>query len=208
MIGGLNANVATADWSPWRGAFGGLGTALTAAPRVAYAAAADAPTPIWTHRAAAGVVMACFSPDDRQLLVSSVDNDVCSLAVGGVEKVVDFALPRTGSRHNYTRSYYLEDGRHIITGSCEEPVVRILRTTCGRKLRDVVVTSDGVDDERCRAHDERGRVYVQSLRGDPHHPYRFGVLVAESLGSKGEGRARVRGIDLLEDDAKTATAYI
>jgi hypothetical protein len=50
---------------------------------------------------------------------------------------MDFKIASTGSAHNYTRSYYINGSDYIISGSCDENVVRICCTQTGRRLRDV-----------------------------------------------------------------------
>lgn len=43
------------------------------------------------------------------------------------------------SQHNYTRSYYMNGRDYIVSGSCEENIVRICCARTGRRLRDVVL---------------------------------------------------------------------
>lgn len=50
---------------------------------------------------------------------------------------MSFSISSTGSAQNYTRSYYMNGRDYIISGSCEENVVRICCAQTGRRLRDV-----------------------------------------------------------------------
>lgn len=52
---------------------------------------------------------------------------------------MDFDITSTGSAYNYTRSYYMNGRDYIISGSCDEHVVRICCAQTGRRLRDVYV---------------------------------------------------------------------
>lgn len=52
---------------------------------------------------------------------------------------MDFNIASTGSAHNYTRSYYINGRDYIISGSCDEKVVRICCSQTGRRLRDVYI---------------------------------------------------------------------
>lgn len=49
----------------------------------------------------------------------------------------DFGIVSTGSAHNYTRSYYMNGRDYIISGSCEEPTIRVCCAHTGRRLRDI-----------------------------------------------------------------------
>lgn len=49
----------------------------------------------------------------------------------------NFGIVLTGSAHNYTRSYYMNGRDYIISGSCEEPIVRVRCAQTGRRLRDI-----------------------------------------------------------------------
>lgn len=50
---------------------------------------------------------------------------------------LDFTITSTGSSQNYTRSYYMNGRDYVISGSCDEHVVRICCAQTGRRLRDV-----------------------------------------------------------------------
>lgn len=51
--------------------------------------------------------------------------------------LLDFEIAPTGSTQNYTRSYYMNGRDYIISGSCDENIVRICCAQTGRRLRDV-----------------------------------------------------------------------
>eukprot|EP00243_Klebsormidium_subtile_P005544 TRINITY_DN222_c0_g5_i1.p2 TRINITY_DN222_c0_g5~~TRINITY_DN222_c0_g5_i1.p2 ORF type:complete len:169 (-),score=48.96 TRINITY_DN222_c0_g5_i1:416-868(-) len=112
--------------------------------------------------------MACFSPDDAFLLSSAVDNEVRQHCAADGRPHLTFDLAPTGSTHNYTRSYYMNGRDYIISGSCEENVVRLCCARTGRRLRDVTLEGRAM----------KGSLYVQSLRGDPFRDYHFSVLAA------------------------------
>ena len=63
---------------------------------------------------------------------------------GRVHSTLDLAP--VGSTHNYTRSYYCNGRDYIVTGSCEEAVVRIACGATGRILRDVALQVRGRND--------------------------------------------------------------
>lgn len=50
---------------------------------------------------------------------------------------LDFNIVSTGSSQNYTRSYYMNGRDYVISGSCDENVVRICCAQTGRRLRDL-----------------------------------------------------------------------
>ena len=50
---------------------------------------------------------------------------------------LEFDIASIGSFQNYTRSYYMNGRDHIISGSCEENVVRVCCAQTGRRLRDI-----------------------------------------------------------------------
>ncbi|KAH7295969.1 hypothetical protein KP509_26G001600 [Ceratopteris richardii] len=124
--------------------------------------------PIYTVKSLGGNVMVCFSRDDHYLLSSAVDNEVRQhLAVDG-RLHMKYDIPPSGSTQNYTRSYYMNGRDYIISGSCEENVVRIYCARTGRHLRDLALEGRG----------SKASIYVQSLRGDPFRDFHFGVLAA------------------------------
>lgn len=124
--------------------------------------------PLYTVRSMGGNVMVCFSRDDHYLLSSAVDNEVRQhLAVDG-RLHMKLDIPPSGSSENYTRSYYMNGRDYIISGSCEENVVRIYCAQTGRRLRDLALEGRG----------SKTSIYVQSLRGDPFRDFHFSVLAA------------------------------
>ncbi|CAM9474506.1 unnamed protein product, partial [Hapterophycus canaliculatus] len=107
------------------------------------------------------------SPDDVFLLTSAVDNEVKQyLALDG-RLHMDLDVPKTGLDENFTRSYYTSSGRLILSGSSEEQTVRLYCAQTGRLIHSAEMYPG-------RKH---GSLYVQSLRGDPHHDFQFSVLV-------------------------------
>ncbi|XVF61292.1 hypothetical protein PTKIN_Ptkin08bG0118500 [Pterospermum kingtungense] len=95
--------------------------------------------PCYSASSSRGNVMVCFSPDDLYLLVSAIDNEVKQLLAVDGRLHMDFNITSTGSAHNYTRSYYINGRDYIISGSCDENVVRICCAQTGRRLRDVYI---------------------------------------------------------------------
>ncbi|XVE93466.1 hypothetical protein REPUB_Repub01dG0195300 [Reevesia pubescens] len=94
-------------------------------------------TPCYTASSSKGNVMVCFSLDDHYLLASAIDNGVRQLLAADGRLHLNFEIPSTGSLQNYTRSYYLNGKDYIISGSCDEHVVRVCCAQTGRRLRDV-----------------------------------------------------------------------
>ncbi|KAH9618025.1 hypothetical protein KSS87_016250 [Heliosperma pusillum] len=93
--------------------------------------------PCFKASSSQGNVMVCFSPDDLYLLVSAVDNEVKQLSAVDGRVLLNFEITATGSSQNYTRSYYMNGRDYIISGSCDENVVRICCAQTGRRLRDI-----------------------------------------------------------------------
>jgi hypothetical protein len=50
---------------------------------------------------------------------------------------LSFDIKPTGSDQNYTRSYYMNGRDYIISGSCDEHVVRVCCAQTGRRFRDI-----------------------------------------------------------------------
>ncbi|KAL7101462.1 hypothetical protein ACP275_08G055400 [Erythranthe tilingii] len=124
--------------------------------------------PCYTVSNSRGIVMVLFSHDDLYLLVSGVDNEVKQLLAVDGKIQTDFGIVSSGSGHNYTRSYYMNGRDYIISGSCEEPIIRICCAQTGRRLRDISLEGSG-----------RGSsIFVQSLRSDPFRHFHMAVLVA------------------------------
>lgn len=126
--------------------------------------------PCYRATSSRGNVMACFSPDDLYVLVSAVDNEVKQLLAADGRLHMNFEIASTGSAQNYTRSYYMNGRDYIISGSCDESVVRVCCAQTGRRLRDIHLEGGA----------SRGSLSVQSLRGDPFRDFHMSVLAAYS----------------------------
>ncbi|XP_031128859.1 uncharacterized protein LOC116030684 [Ipomoea triloba] len=124
--------------------------------------------PCYTASSSRGNVMVCFSPDDHYLLVSAVDNEVKQLLAVDGRLHLDFGIASTGSSQNYTRSYYMNGRDYVISGSCDEHVIRICCAQTGRRLRDVSLEGKG----------SGASMFVQSLRGDPFRDFNMSFLAA------------------------------
>ncbi|KAJ6299087.1 hypothetical protein OIU76_020126 [Salix suchowensis] len=81
---------------------------------------------------------------------------------------LSFDIAPTGSSQNYTRSYYMNGRDYIISGSCDEHVVRVCCAQTGRRLRDISLEGKGLGNS----------MYVQSLRGDPFRDFNMSILAA------------------------------
>lgn len=126
--------------------------------------------PCYTTSSGRGNVMVCFSPDDQYLLASAVDNEVKQLLAVDGRLHLDFGIAPTGSSQNYTRSYYMNGKDYILSGSCDEHVVRICCAQTGRRLRDISLEGKSSGSS----------MFVQSLRGDPFRDFNLSVLAAYS----------------------------
>ncbi|XP_022763472.1 uncharacterized protein LOC111308996 [Durio zibethinus] len=124
--------------------------------------------PCYTVSSSKGNVMVCFSPDDHYLLASAVDNEVRQLLAADGRLHLNFEIPSTGSLQNYTRSYYLNGKDYIISGSCDEHVVRVCCAQTGRRLRDISLEGKASGSS----------MFVQSLRGDPFRAFNMSILAA------------------------------
>ncbi|XWS68099.1 hypothetical protein CRYUN_Cryun04dG0061200 [Craigia yunnanensis] len=124
--------------------------------------------PCYTASSSKGNVMVCFSPDDHYLLASAVDNEVRQLLAVDGRLHLNFEIPYTGSSQNYTRSYYLNGQDYIISGSCDEHVVRVCCAQTGRRLRDISLEGKALGSS----------MFVQSLRGDPFRAFNMSILAA------------------------------
>ncbi|KAL8476982.1 hypothetical protein ACS0TY_029328 [Phlomoides rotata] len=124
--------------------------------------------PCYSVTSSRGNVMVLFSPDDLYLLVSAVDNEVKQLLSVDGRLHTDFGIVSTGSSYNYTRSYYMNGRDYIISGSSEEPMIRVCCAHTGRRLRDISLEDSG-----------RGSsMFVQSLRSDPFRQFHMAILAA------------------------------
>ncbi|KAG8645560.1 uncharacterized protein LOC110623972 isoform X3 [Manihot esculenta] len=124
--------------------------------------------PCYTTSSSNGNVMVCFSPDDHYLLVSAVDNEVRQLLAVDGRPHLNFEISPTASSQNYTRSYYMNGRDYIISGSCDEHVVRVCCAQTGRRLKDISLEGRGSGTS----------MYVQSLRGDPFRDFNMSILAA------------------------------
>ncbi|KAI4326044.1 hypothetical protein MLD38_031397 [Melastoma candidum] len=145
--------------------------------------------PCYRASSSRGNVMVCFSPDDVHLLVSAVDNEVKQLLAVDGRLHLDLNIASSGSAQNYTRSYYMNGGDYIISGSSDEHVVRICCAQTGRRLRDVVM-EDG---------ESGNSLFVQSLRGDPFRDFHFSILAASTRRSS---KWEIVKVNLLASDSQ------
>ncbi|CAM9761535.1 unnamed protein product, partial [Choristocarpus tenellus] len=136
-------------------------------------------SPIYSCKSDNGHVMLCFRqdhkivegggmhPDDVFLLTSAIDNEVKQyLALDG-RLHMKLDIPKRQHHDNFTRSYYTSSGRLILSGSSEEQTVRLHCAQTGNLIHSAEMYPG-------RKHSS---LYVQSLRGDPHHDFQFSVLV-------------------------------
>ncbi|KAL0334931.1 UNVERIFIED_CONTAM: hypothetical protein Sradi_4705000 [Sesamum radiatum] len=139
--------------------------------------------PCYTASSSRGNVMVCFSPDDHYLLVSAVDNEVKQLLAVDGRLHLDFGIASTGSSQNYTRSYYMSGRDYVISGSCDEHVVRICCANTGRRLRMYLggLSTFLPFSNHLLLHKGKGAgvsMFVQSLRGDPFRDFHMSILAA------------------------------
>lgn len=126
--------------------------------------------PIFQRCSQTGNVMVCFSPDDEYILVSAVNNEVLQYTARDGRLERSFEIPKSKNSHNYTRSYYMNGRDYIITGSCNENVVRIFNARTGQFFQEV--------DMDTRRGPRENILYVQSLRANPRQPYSFASLLS------------------------------
>lgn len=118
-------------------------------------------------------IVVSFAPDDMRVLASATDAEIRQFDLRAPTRpqlMADFAL---GSRSNHTRAYYMNGGKHVISGSCLEQRVRVFSAQTGRLVRDVPLY-DCVPQQR--------DFYVQSLRGDRLRDWRAAVLTCNQRG--------------------------
>ena len=132
-------------------------------------------TPVFTLPSNGPTVMIAFSPNDLNLLVSGVDNDVTQFDVTSGRLSLDLPAPRTGLDTAYTRSYYGNAGDTIVTANSQENVLRY----------HSAVTGDELDVVNMQQPSDSCTQYVQSLRGSPHTPWEAAVLVTSRLPGAG-----------------------
>lgn len=94
-------------------------------------------TPLYTLKLSSGVVMINFSNDDVFLLASALDNEITQYLFLDGRKHLSYNIPKTGHGGNFSRTYCSSSGRHAVTGSCEETVVKVLCTFTGEVLANV-----------------------------------------------------------------------
>jgi len=126
--------------------------------------------PIYTCRSDRGNVMVVFSPDDKKLLVSAIDNEVKQYHTSDGRLDIDFKMRKRESAKNYTRSYYMNHGDYVVSGSIEESSVRIYCAKDGKFFNEVEILEQPVGQD----------AYIQSLRGDLNNPYQFAVLLVHT----------------------------
>jgi len=129
------------------------------------------------------LVTLAFSPDDQYLLASAVDNDVSSYCVFNGRLHTEIKIEKTGKQTNYTRAYYSDEGKCILSGSSEENIVRLNNSSTGEPLHSISLYDSA----------STSLLYVQSLRGsqtrsgyysvlvnsrDPAHPIRMIIIEA------------------------------
>jgi len=124
--------------------------------------------PVFTRQSRKGNVMVCFSPDDRNLLVSSIDNEIAQVDISSSlqASILEFSTRKLDSRENFTRSYYMNQGDYVISGSCEESTVKIYNAQSGKFFNEITLETPRPEIS----------LLVQSLRADPHFPFQMSVL--------------------------------
>ena len=123
--------------------------------------------PIYGRLSNNGNVMICFSPNDTYLLASAVDNEVRQyLTVDGrLQMLMD--IDPYGRSDNYTRSYYMNGGDVVLSGSSEQDVIHLNCAHTGAALYSGKLFDNRADSS----------LYIQSLRGSPHCQNEFVLLV-------------------------------
>jgi WD40 repeat protein len=137
-------------------------------------------------------LMVVFSPDDRFVLSSSEDNEIrqWNVAQRQLEFEIDH-LPKRKNGENYSRSYYMNRGQYIITGSCDQSQIFVTSSLDGRLIREVELAD-------IKGHPASAKsVYCQSLRGDPMFPNRFSVISSyDSRDERGMPQFRLVSVEL------------
>lgn len=113
--------------------------------------------PIYTLKANSGIVMINFSSDDNFILASALDNEIKQYLFVDGRLHLQYDIPSTGLKGNFTRAYYSASGKYTITGACEERNVKFLCSYTGEYLSSV----DMYPSRRDKS------LYIQSLRGSP-----------------------------------------
>lgn len=109
---------------------------------------------IYTLKSDSGHVMLCFSPDDHHILTSAVDNEVVQYTALDGRKHLVYPIPKTSNNINFTRAYYSCSGRFMLSGSSEEPCIRLHCSYTGVHLQSAELYPG-------RKHSS---IYIQSLR--------------------------------------------
>jgi WD40 repeat protein len=114
--------------------------------------------PIYTLSSQSPNITLAFRADDLQLLTSALDNEVrIYMAVDG-SQYCQLDIQRKGTGGNFTRAYFADGGASVISGSCEESVIRWHSSSTGEALRTVQLNDD---------RSSGSSMFVQSLRGHP-----------------------------------------
>jgi WD40 repeat protein len=152
------------------------------------------------------VTVCVWSPDDRYLLASSVDNDVRQYSTRDGLRSIHTHIPSDppleqpaifksgympapiaplGNDDNYTRAYYLDNGRRIAIGSCASSVVSVYSSETGALSRTVDLAE--IFMSRARPGARPARPFVQSLRGDEFEPMSFTALLYSGANAEDMG---------------------
>jgi len=133
-------------------------------------------------------VMCCFSPDDRHVLCSGVDQALQQFSLMRQTDGSRFPLPSLGSDTNYRRSLYLADGRLICTAATNESLLRMYTAEAPHRHRGCIdfrsMLRQRCQPVRCApgaAVEDAGSAggeYVQSLRCHPRDPTLLAVLLS------------------------------
>jgi hypothetical protein len=146
-----------------------------------------------TFRAPSLNVMCSFSPDDRRLLVSGMDNHVHQLSVqrGLTDLGIQHSVLRRNSHTNYRRSVYLAGSDVIATGGTDESSVRLLNAETGALCGELDFTGTLARLD--------GSSELQDIGREMTNPARlFGNLVSRLL-MLGRRRNQNEGTDILHE---------
>jgi hypothetical protein len=124
--------------------------------------------PLYSVLSARGNVTLSFDPSDTLLLSAGVDNELNLRLVADGRLAMRLETEETGRADSYTRGYFAAGGMEVVSGSSEEPVVRVQSTLTGATLATVQIY-----DGRPAGN---SLLYVQSLRAHPTRAAQIGVL--------------------------------
>lgn len=127
-------------------------------------------------------VMCCFSPDDRHILCSGVDQALQQFPLGQNSTApvgTRFPLPALRSDTNYRRSLYLANGRWVATAATNESLLRLYTTEAPHRHVGHVDLK-GMLRWRRQYAGLPTEEYVQSLRCHPSDPRLIGALLSTS----------------------------